>query len=162
MRTSDLQLVSSFLEARRQEPNATQTRRIAGSTFAPSPWLKVLDHQPSLMPKMRNNVRGPSIPTAVFRFRRPSVGATGAPSRSAAGINVGEGTSPSLFAGLKAALPHVLSSSDIRTRAQHTVPLTGKVLKETMHDWKSQMKERRLKVNTKKDSYLRFQLSARL
>ena len=56
----------------------TQASREAGSTIDLSPCVGDFDLQPKLLPKMRNNVRGPAI-----RFRRPSGGAADA-SRSPA------------------------------------------------------------------------------
>ena len=56
---------------------------------------------------------------ALFRFRRPSVGATGPPSSSPAGINICASTSPSLLAGPKAAATDALVIRHSHTGTTH-------------------------------------------
>ena len=72
----------SHRSSRRDGMYPVRRSRVAESTFAPSPWLKVLDLQPSLLPKRART------------FNTHRGGATGAPSRSPPGNKIGEGTSP--------------------------------------------------------------------
>ena len=114
-RALQLVLISPFLDTRRKEPDATQTSRVAGSTFD----------------------------SIVLRVAL----------RASRGKQNGEGTSPSLLAGRKAALQTFIPSTIHRVLDWKSVNRKFARLEVTM-------KQRRLTVNTKKDSGLRFHCGA--
>ena len=120
-------------EGERQEPNATpnklrswvDVRSIAVDEILRPPTVALAQDEEQC-------VRNMDTHSSLLRFHRPSGGATGAPSRSRGKQKSAKARHHHCWLVAKQRYHRCFRHRTLSYRAQHTVPLTGKRLKETI------------------------------